>query len=85
MLGRIVTLEPGTFENGSVYQHAVCFYIYALLKAGKANEAFDAMVKLLPTNPENFEGKETVIANFYNEWLAPLNWELPEIKKLAAA
>jgi len=57
--GRIVTLEPGTFENGSVYQHAVCFYIYALLRAGKPNEAFDALVKLLPTNPENFDSRRT--------------------------
>ena len=57
--GRIVNLEPGTFENGSVYQHAVCFYIFALLKAGKTNEAFDAFSRLLPTNPENFDSRRT--------------------------
>lgn len=57
--GRVVNLEPGTFENGSVYQHAVCFYIYALLKAGKVNEAFDAFTRVLPTNPENFDSRRT--------------------------
>lgn len=57
--GRIVNLEPGTFENGSVYQHAVCFYIFALLSAQKYNEAYDAYWRLLPTNPENFDSRRT--------------------------
>lgn len=57
--GRIVNLEPGTFENGSVYQHAVCFYIFSLLKAGKAEKAFDAFRRILPTNPENFDTRRT--------------------------
>ncbi len=55
--GRIVNLEPGTFENGSVYQHAVCFYILALVRAGRYDEAFIALQKLLPTNPENFDSR----------------------------
>ncbi len=55
--GRIVNLEPGTFENGSVYQHAVCFYILALVRAGKYDEAFTSLQKLLPTNPENFDSR----------------------------
>ena len=57
--GRIVNLEPGTFENGSVYQHAVCFYIFALLKAGRYNDAFDAFQRILPTNPENFDSRRS--------------------------
>ncbi len=55
--GRIVNLEPGTFENGSVYQHAVCFYILALVRAGKYGEAVDSLARLLPTNPENFDSR----------------------------
>lgn len=58
-VGRIVNLEPGTFENGSVYQHAVCFYIFALLKAKKYDEAYDAFVRILPTNPANFDSRRT--------------------------
>lgn len=57
--GRIANLEPGTFENGSVYQHAVCFYIFALLSAEKYNEAYKAYWRLLPTNPENFDSRRT--------------------------
>jgi len=58
-VGRIVNLEPGTAENGSVYQHAVCFYIFALLKAGKLDRAYDAYTRILPTNPENFDSRRT--------------------------
>lgn len=58
-VGRIVNLEPGTFENGSVYQHAVCFYIYALLAADRYEEAYEAYWRLLPTNPENFDSKRS--------------------------
>ena len=68
-VGRIVNLEPGTFENGSVYQHAVCFYIFALLKAGRYDEACNTFAKLLPTNPENFDSRRTsepyCMGNFY--------------------
>ncbi len=55
--GRIVNLEPGTFENGSVYQHAVCFYILALVRSGRYDSAVDALARLLPTNPENFDSR----------------------------
>ena len=39
----------------------------------------------LGADATKFEGKESVITGFYNAWLAPLNWELPNIKALAAA
>lgn len=58
-VGRIARLEPGTFENGSVYMHAAAFAIYADLIAGFPDDAMDTFEKLLPTNPENFDARRT--------------------------
>lgn len=68
-IGRIARLEPGTFENGAVYQHAVSFYILALLRAGRPDQALDVFRRLLPTNPENPDARRTsepyCTGNFY--------------------
>jgi cellobiose phosphorylase len=60
-VGRIANLEPGTFENGSVYQHAVTFHIFALLAESVVDpeKAFATFAALLPTNPENFDCRRT--------------------------
>jgi cellobiose phosphorylase len=60
-VGRIANLEPGTFENASIYQHAVTFYIFALLAKNikKSNKAFSVFSNLLPTNPDNFDCRRT--------------------------
>ncbi len=58
-VGRIANLEPGTFENGSVYQHAVAFYIYACTAIGDYEKAYKTFVNVLPTNPENFDCRRT--------------------------
>ena len=51
-VGRIARLEPGTFENASIYQHAVSFHIFANLAIGEKEKAFRTFVNLLPTNPK---------------------------------
>jgi len=58
-VGRIAKLEPGTFENGSVYQHAVAFYIYACVAMGDYEKAYETFVNMLPTNPENYDCRRT--------------------------
>jgi cellobiose phosphorylase len=60
-VGRIANLEPGTFENGSIYQHAVAFYIYSLLAENfnAREKALAAFRNLLPANPENFDCRRT--------------------------
>ena len=58
-VGRIANLEPGTFENGSVYQHAVTFYIYACAAMGYYEKAYETFVNMLPTNPKNFDTRRT--------------------------
>lgn len=58
-VGRIARLEPGTFENGSVYQHAVAFAIYAEFATGNGDAGADLFARLLPTNPENFDARRT--------------------------
>ncbi len=59
LVGRIAKLEPGTFENGSVYQHAAAFHIFAKLERGDYDGAYEALTKLLPTNPDNFDSRRT--------------------------
>jgi cellobiose phosphorylase len=67
--GGIAQLEPGTFENGSICQHAVAFYILAKIAAGKKDEAVKAFLDILPTNPDNFDTRRTsepyCTGNFY--------------------
>ena len=58
-VGRIARLEPGTFENASIYQHAVAFHIFANLAIGEKEKAFRTFVNLLPTNPDNFDSRRT--------------------------
>jgi cellobionic acid phosphorylase len=48
-IGRITQKHPGVSENGSVYNHAAVFYIYALYQAGQNNLAFDLLNKMLPS------------------------------------
>jgi cellobionic acid phosphorylase len=48
-IGRITQKHPGVSENGSVYNHAAIFYIYALYQAGQNNLAFDLLSKMMPS------------------------------------
>jgi len=48
-IGRITQKHPGVSENGSVYNHAAVFYIYALYQAGENNLAFELLNKMLPS------------------------------------
>jgi len=48
-IGRITQKHPGVSENGSVYNHAAIFYIYALYQAGENNLAFDLLSKMVPS------------------------------------
>ncbi|PKG85889.1 NdvB protein [Colwellia sp. 75C3] len=48
-IGRISQKHPGVSENGSVYNHAAIFYIYALYQAGQNNLAFELLNKMLPS------------------------------------
>jgi cellobiose phosphorylase len=68
-VGRIARLEPGTFENGAVYQHAVTFKILADIALGDGASAYDTFRRTLPTNPENLDARRTsepyCTGNFY--------------------
>jgi len=47
-IGRVTQKHPGTSENGSVYNHAIIFYTYALYIIGEADSAFRFLRKMLP-------------------------------------
>jgi len=47
-IGRLTQKHPGIVENGSVYNHAAVFYIYALYVTGESDSAFRLLRKMLP-------------------------------------
>ncbi|ALS99908.1 GH36-type glycosyl hydrolase domain-containing protein [Lacimicrobium alkaliphilum] len=51
-VGRLTQKFPGTAENGSVYNHAVMFYIHALYQQGLAEQAFELLKKMLPSETD---------------------------------
>jgi len=51
--GRISVKQKGTTENGSVYCHGTMFKAYADVLSGDGDRAYSAIVKTLPTNPQN--------------------------------
>ena len=66
-IGQMTAMTPGFYENGSVYVHGNCFWIYGLACAGFAQEAFNAWKAVLPDTP-NKPGSDTepfTIPNFY--------------------
>ncbi len=52
-VGRLSLLEPGCSENASVYTHGEAFLVMGLLQAGRADEAYDALRRIMPYNPDN--------------------------------
>ena len=47
-IGRVTQKHPGTAENGSIYNHASAFYIYALYKSNKQDYAFKLLRQMIP-------------------------------------
>lgn len=68
-IGRLTQKYPGTAENGSVYNHAAIFYIYALYRIGKVQDAYRLLRKMIPDPAsENFVKREQLpvfIPNYY--------------------
>jgi cellobiose phosphorylase len=68
-IGRVSFMQPGTVENGSVYNHGATFKIAADCKLGRGNIAYDSVVRMIGTNPKNpstVSGMEPyVISNMY--------------------
>ena len=47
-VGRVTQKHPGSAENGSIYNHAAAFYVYALFEIGEADRAFRMLRKMIP-------------------------------------
>ncbi|MBX2850063.1 MAG: hypothetical protein KTR16_17180 [Acidiferrobacterales bacterium] len=47
-IGRVTQKFPGSAENGSVYNHAATFYVYALYSIGESDRAFKLLRQMLP-------------------------------------
>jgi cellobiose phosphorylase len=52
-VGRISNDMPGIVENGSNYVQGMLFYTYGLTQVDMADEAYDLINRVLPTNPKN--------------------------------
>jgi len=68
-IGRVTQKHPGCAENGSVYNHAATFYIYALYQCDEADKAFNlirAMLLSLDDTDLRLRGQLPVfIPNYY--------------------
>ena len=66
-IGRVTQKFPGTAENGSVYNHASAFYIYSLYHIGKADLAFEQLLKMLPKQEDMLQRGQLplFIPNYY--------------------
>ena len=51
-VGRVTQKHPGSAENGSVYNHAAAFYIYALYSKGYAENAYRLIDKMIAGSDE---------------------------------
>ncbi|UCE93057.1 MAG: hypothetical protein JSV73_09595 [Flavobacteriaceae bacterium] len=51
-VGRVTQKHPGSAENGSVYNHAEAFYIFALYSKGHADNAYRLIDKMIPGTDE---------------------------------
>ena len=47
-IGRLTQKHPGVTENGSVYNHAAAFYVYALYQAGRPDRAYRLLRQMIP-------------------------------------
>lgn len=47
-VGRVTQKHPGSAENGSVYNHAAVFYIFALLQSGQGELAYRHLREMIP-------------------------------------
>ncbi|MEM7360322.1 MAG: NdvB protein [Pseudomonadota bacterium] len=62
-IGRVTQKFPGTAENGSIYNHAAAFYVYAMYLHDKGETAFDGLRKMLPAD-EDDHLRRGQLANF---------------------
>ncbi|WP_350285449.1 glycosyl hydrolase family 65 protein [uncultured Croceitalea sp.] len=52
-IGRVTQKFPGSAENGSVYNHAVAFYMFGLFETGYTEKAFEILRRMLPGPDED--------------------------------
>lgn len=66
-IGRITQKFPGTAENGSVYNHAACFYAFALVQKGYADKGFAVLRNMLvdESNIANKQQLPNFVPNYY--------------------
>ncbi|MFW5800940.1 MAG: GH36-type glycosyl hydrolase domain-containing protein [Spirochaeta sp.] len=72
-VGNLSCLAPGMAENYAVYNHASAYGIYALLQAGRNEDALRYLRRLLPffQDAERTLAEPYVLVNFYNGGAIP--------------
>lgn len=66
-IGRVTQKFPGTAENGSVYNHAAAFYVFALFEQGYKDQAFNHLIEMLPNTKDIYRRGQlpVFIPNYY--------------------
>lgn len=74
-VGKLTLKSPGTGENGSLYCHAILFWVCALYQVGRPDEAWRTFRNLLPGHPGNPVARANQlplsIPNFYRGPASP--------------
>ncbi len=88
-IGRITQKYPGSAENGSVYNHAAIFYIYALLEtAGQTSDinrslyidkAYQLMCAMLPGPNEDDYRQRGQVGNFIPNYYRGAFYQFPNM------
>jgi len=51
-VGRLTQKWPGVSENGSIYNHAAAFYVYALYQIQHSDKAYELLRKMIPSDDQ---------------------------------
>ncbi|GGZ97950.1 cellobionic acid phosphorylase [Arenicella chitinivorans] len=76
-IGRVTQKFPGTAENGSVYNHAAAFYIYALYTIGEADHAYRLIRKMIPSLDEPDLTQRGQLPNFIPNYYRGASRQFP--------
>lgn len=66
-IGQMTAMTPGFYENGSVYVHGNCFWMFALAQTGMPQAAYRALMAILPDtdNKPQSDSEPFAIPNYY--------------------
>ncbi len=76
-VGRVTQKFPGSAENGSVYNHAAAFYLYALYQTGQSDTAYQVLSRMLPSQDEADQRQRGQLPVYIPNYYRGAYWQYP--------